>query len=207
MYLLKEDIENLDFSYRINIINSITGIKPANLIGTISDNNITNLAIFSSVVHIGSNPSLIGMFSRPIKKVPRNTFSNILKTKYYTINHIHENFYKDAHQTSIKFAKNISEFDKCNFHEEYLYNFRAPFVKESNIKIGMKYIEHKYIKLNNTILIIGKVQNITVPDSIISNNGYINLADAKNVGISGCNTYYSLKKINDLDYMENNDNK
>ena len=195
MYFLKNDIQSLDSTYRINIINSITGIKPANLIGTIAKNNITNLAIFSSVVHIGSNPALIGMFSRPVVKVVRNTLTNILSTKMYTINHVHEKYYKNAHKTSVKYGQEESEFDKCNFNEEYLYNFKAPFVKESNIKIGMKYIDHIDINLNNTVLIIGEVQNITIDDSIVSDNGYLNLENAKSVGISGCNSYYSLKKI------------
>ncbi|MAJ44641.1 MAG: flavin oxidoreductase [Candidatus Marinimicrobia bacterium] len=203
MYLSKNDIENLEFTFRINIINSITGIKPANLIGTISDKGITNLAIFSSVVHIGSNPALIGMFSRPMKKVKRNTFSNILKTQFYTINHVNENIYEGAHKTSIKYGKNISEFKECNFEEEYLNNFKAPFVRESNIKIGMKYVEHKDIKINNTVLIIGEVQNITLPDSAVSSTGYINLENSKSTGISGCNTYYAVKKIKDLSYIEN----
>ena len=194
MYFLKKDIQSLESTYRINIINSITGIKPANLIGTIAKNNITNLAIFSSVVHIGSNPALIGMFSRPVEKVVRNTLTNILSTKMYTINHVHEKYYKNAHKTSVKYSQEESEFDKCNFNEEYLYNFKVPFVKESNIKIGMKYIDHIDINLNNTVLIIGEVQNITIDDSIVSDNGYLNLENAKSVGISGCNSYYSLKK-------------
>ena len=55
MKLYRDDIINLDRFYRINLINSITGIKPANLVGT--KNNISeNLAIFSSLVHNGSNP-------------------------------------------------------------------------------------------------------------------------------------------------------
>ena len=207
MYFLKKDVQSLESTYRINIINSITGIKPANLIGTIAKNNITNLAIFSSVVHIGSNPALIGMFSRPVEKVVRNTLTNILSTKMYTINHVHEKYYKHAHKTSVKYSQEESEFDKCNFNEEYLYNFKVPFVKESNIKIGMKYIDHIDINLNNTVLIIGEVQNITIDDSIVSDNGYLNLENAKSVGISGCNSYYSLKKINDLEYVENKNNK
>ena len=207
MYFLKKDIQSLESTYRINIINSITGIKPANLIGTIAKNNITNLAIFSSVVHIGSNPALIGMFSRPVEKVVRNTLTNILSTKMYTINHVHEKYYKNAHKTSVKYSQEESEFDKCNFNEEYLYNFKVPFVKESNIKIGMKYIDHIDINLNNTVLIIGEVQNITIDDSIVSDNGYLNLENAKSVGISGCNSYYSLEKINDLEYVENKNNK
>ena len=207
MYFLKKDIQSLESTYRINIINSITGFKPANLIGTIAKNNITNLAIFSSVVHIGSNPALIGMFSRTVEKVVRNTLTNILSTKMYTINHVHEKYYKNAHKTSVKYGQEESEFDKCNFNEEYLYNFKVTFVKESNIKIGMMYIDHIDIKLNNTVLIIGEVQNITIDDSIVSDNGYLNLENAKSVGISGCNSYYSLKKINDLEYVENKNNK
>jgi len=204
LFLDKNDIENIDFRYRINLINSITGIKPANLIGTISDDGITNLAIFTSIVHIGSNPSLIGMFSRPVKKVIRNTFSNILDTHYYTINHVHQKFYQNAHKTSIKFDKNISEFEKCNFQEEYFNNFKAPFVKESKIKIGMKYVEHIEIKHNKTILLVGEVQNINIPDNIVNDIGYLNLEKANSVGMSGCNTYYKLKKIGDCDLYKGN---
>ena len=51
--------------YRLNLINSVTGYKPANLIGTKSRGGISNLAIFSSVVHLGSKPPLIGIVTRP----------------------------------------------------------------------------------------------------------------------------------------------
>ena len=68
-----KEIENLDRLYRINLINSITGIKPANLIGTKSIGNHENLAIISSVVHMGSNPPLIGFIMRPSGDVRRDT--------------------------------------------------------------------------------------------------------------------------------------
>ena len=54
MHLTDADIQKLDRIQRLNIINSVTGIKPANLIGTISNADEPNLAIFSSVVHLGS---------------------------------------------------------------------------------------------------------------------------------------------------------
>ena len=64
----KQNILDLEKVKRLNIINSITGIKPANLIGSIDDNNEnTNLAIFSSVVHLGSHPALLGFIPRVIK--------------------------------------------------------------------------------------------------------------------------------------------
>ena len=59
MYLTNEQIQQTARIKRLNIINSITGVKPANLIGSISENGHSNLAIFSSIVHLGSNPCLL----------------------------------------------------------------------------------------------------------------------------------------------------
>ena len=84
----KRIIRDLDKVNRLNIINSITGIKPGNLIGTISDEKISNLAIFSSVIHLGSNPALLGFILRPQERVRRDTYNNILANGSYTINHL-----------------------------------------------------------------------------------------------------------------------
>ena len=78
MYLSKQDIANTSRIRRLNIVNSLSGIKPANLVGTISNNNETNLAIFSSVVHLGSDPALLGFVLRPEQEVRRHTYENIL---------------------------------------------------------------------------------------------------------------------------------
>ena len=78
MNLTKTDLENASKVFRLNLINSITGIKPANLIGSISNSGQTNLAIFSSVIHLGSNPAYLGFIMRPIGDVPRHTYENIL---------------------------------------------------------------------------------------------------------------------------------
>ena len=62
MHFDEEQIENLDKIFRINLINSCSGYKSANLIGSISDNGVKNLAVFSSITHLGSNPPLLGFF-------------------------------------------------------------------------------------------------------------------------------------------------
>ena len=64
MHFDEEDIENLDKVYRINLINSCSGYKSANLIGSVSKEGVNNLAIFSSITHLGSNPPLLGFFLR-----------------------------------------------------------------------------------------------------------------------------------------------
>ena len=136
----KEDIQELDKIFRINLINSCSGYKSANLIGSISENGIENVAVFSSITHLGSNPALLGFFLRPTT-VPRNTYSNIKSNLKYTINHIHDEILSDAHHTSAKYDVSVSEFDKTNLQAEYKNNFKAPFVKNAPIQIAMNYIE------------------------------------------------------------------
>ena len=184
----------MDRVKRLKIINSISGIKPANLIGTISDSGDTNLAIFSSVVHLGSQPALLGLIMRPAGEVPRHTYRNILQNGYYTINHIHEPFIKNAHYTSAKFDAGISEFDSCGLTSEYIDNFKVPFVKESTLKIGMRFVQEINIELNSTKLVIGEIHQLIMPNECFVNDD-IDLSIINNVGISGLNTYYALNKL------------
>ena len=193
MHYNKQDISDWDRVLRLKIINSVTGIKPANLIGTIGNNGITNLAIFSSVVHLGSRPALLGFISRPRTDAVGHTLDNIIETGHYTINHIHPEQTEQAHYTSAKFEPSISEFDVCGFTEEYVDDFKAPFVKESQFKIGMKFVETIDIS-NGTKLVIGEIEHLVLPD-IDLNQGDLDLEQSKSVGISGLNSYYELRKI------------
>ena len=88
MHFDEEQIENLDKIFRINLINSCSGYKSANLIGTISDKGVKNLAVFSSITHLGSNPPLLGFFLRPTEIVPRHTYLNI-KQNSYSVSYTH----------------------------------------------------------------------------------------------------------------------
>ena len=193
MHYNKQDILNWDRVLRLKIINSVTGIKPANLIGTIGANGITNLAIFSSVVHLGSSPALLGFIARPRTEEVGHTLENIIQVEHYTINHIHPSHTKQAHYTSAKFESSISEFDACRFTEEYIDGFKAPFVEESQFKIGMKFVETVELP-NGTTLVIGEIEHVILPD-IDLNEGDLDLEQSNSVGISGLNSYYELRKI------------
>ena len=196
----EEDILQMPKVKRLNIINSITGIKPANLISTFDERNRHNLAIFSSVVHLGSNPALIGFILRPQEKIRRHTYENILENGYYTINHLPNHKTLEGHYTSAKFDKETSEYDVCHFTPEFQHEFPVPYVKESFLKMGLKHVESIPIKYNGTVMIVGKILQVYVAKSSLSEEGYINLEEAKSVGISGLNTYYDLKKIASYPY-------
>ncbi|TMM59322.1 flavin oxidoreductase [Maribacter algarum] len=200
MHYTKKDIEQMNRIQKIKFINSVSGIKPANLIGTISNSGQSNLAIFSSVFHLGSNPALLGFITRPAGEVPRHTYENILDNKQYTINHVSASFTEKAHYTSAKIDRTVSEFETCGLTEEFVEDFKAPFVKESILKMGMEFKQAIDIELNGTILVIGEIQHLIIPDAAIGEDEDIDLANIDGVGISGLNTYYSLEKIGRYPY-------
>lgn len=200
MYFSNQDIVNLPRIKRLNLINAVTGIKPANLIGTKSSEGQLNVAIFSSVVHLGSHPALIGFVLRPQHQKPRDTYINIKNTGYYTINQIPTAIVKKSHFTSAKFPKSTSEFERCKLTPEYLFDFYAPFVRECNLKIGLELVEEVLIKVNNTIMMVGKILHLDFPTGLMADTGHLNLEQLDAVGISGCDSYYKVHKIDQFQY-------
>ncbi len=188
MYYSENDINNLPHLYKINLINSCSGYKSANLIGTKSNENIENVAVFSSVTHIGSSPAMFGFFMRPTT-VTRNTYNNIKSTGKYTINHIHESIIEDAHHTSAKYGASISEFDVTSLSAEYKDGFLAPFVKGAPLQLAMEFVEEYPIKANATILVIGKIVGLYINDDLIENDGFVNLSKAGIAAINGLDGY------------------
>ena len=184
----QQDINAMHHLYRINLINSCSGYKSANLIGSKSKNGISNVAIFSSITHIGSDPSMIGFFIRPTTVI-RDTYINIKETEYFTINHIHETILNDAHHTSAKYATSISEFDMTTLEEDYKKGFIAPFVKDSPIQIAMQYVEEYPIKANGTILLIGEIKDLYIQEHLIEKDGFVDLSKGKIAAISGLDGY------------------
>ena len=204
MLLRKKDIQDLERKYRLNLINSISGIKPANLVGSRSLMKIDNLAIFSSVVHLGSDPALLGLVMRPQTSTIKDTYSNIMDTGFYTINHVSESFIRKAHYTSAKLKMDQSEFERMNIEKEFIDDFYAPFVKASAVKIGLKYIESLSLS-NDCIFVTGEVSILKFPDQSCNEKGQLDLSSYNCVGISGLNTYYSVSKLDSFPYVRLNE--
>lgn len=182
-------------------MNSLTGFKSASLIGTIDASGNTNLSIFSSVTHLGSNPALIGFINRP-DTTERHTFENILEVGQFTISHISSTIFQKAHQTSARYPKEVSEFDAVGLTPQFLSGFRAPFVQESSIKYGLEYVENHKLNINGTILIIGKVIEVMLPESCMRADGSIDVERAQTVAISGLDGYHSTERIARLSYAK-----
>ena len=188
MHYTRDQINDLEKIKKINLINSCSGYKSANLIGTISKEGITNVAVFSSVTHLGSNPPTLGFILRPTT-VPRDTYKNILESGVFTINHIFEDIIEDAHHTSAKYEEAISEFDITTLEDEYYNDCIAPFVKGSPVQMEMKFVEEYHIKSNDVIHIIAEIKNLYVKDDILKEDGFLDLAKGKVAAINGLDAY------------------
>jgi flavin reductase (DIM6/NTAB) family NADH-FMN oxidoreductase RutF len=199
-----KDISNLDKIYRINLINSCSGFKSANLLGSISINGNPNVAIFSSVTHLGSSPPTLGFILRPTT-VPRDTYKNIKEFGVFTINHIWEDVIEDAHHTSAKYPEGISEFNMTNLESEFKGKFEAPFVKNAPVQMSMKFIEEIYVPSNDVMLIVAQIQELYVQDKLLQEDGLINLSKGNIVTINGLDTYAVPKFKKQLSYQRPKD--
>jgi flavin reductase (DIM6/NTAB) family NADH-FMN oxidoreductase RutF len=193
------DLEAFERFYKVNFITRLCGIRNANLIGTTDENGISNLGIFNSVTHIGANPPYLGFIQRPLT-VPRQTYDNLKRSGFFTINQVNNSFFKKAHQTSAKYEKGVSEFKACELTEQIVADFPVPFVQESVIKIGLSFEEEHLIKCNQNILVIGKIQKVIISEDLIEEDGNILLEKANTTGVSGLDTYFKISELGKMKF-------
>ncbi|MBU0940666.1 MAG: flavin reductase family protein [Bacteroidetes bacterium] len=194
-----EELENLEKVERLNLINSCTGYKSANLLATISKDGVPNVAIFSSITHLGSSPAMIGFIVRPTT-VPRDTYKNIKEMGYFTVNHITEDIIADAHHTSANYDDSTSEFDKTKLEAEFKENIDTPFVKVSPVQLHCKYINEYYIKENNTIHIIASIEKLFFDENLKHQDGWLQLDKGNIIALNGLDGYCLPKLVDRFEY-------
>ncbi len=199
--ITKEEIEGYEKLYRVNLINSIKGFGAANLIGSKDEAGKSNVAIFSSVTHLGSSPALFGFIVRP-GGVERHTFSNIQATRHFTINHVNHEIVEQSHYTSARMDKDVSEFDICGLTEQYLNEFEAPYVAESKLKMGMSLVEVIDIPMNGTKMVIAALEELYIDDELLESSGHIDLSLAGSIATGGLDSYYSSGKMRRYPYAK-----
>lgn len=200
-YIDKSTFQAFENRKRARFINSLSGFKSANLIGTKDQNGLSNLSIISSAVHLGASPALIGIIFRPDVS-PRHTLENIRQTKVCTLNHVNESIIKKAHQTSARYPKDISEFKACDLTEQYLEDHHAPFVKESAIKLALRLVREVPIEENGTQFLIMSIEGVYLPKEILQEDGFVNIEMAQTICVSGLDSYHTTEKKGRLNYAK-----
>jgi flavin reductase (DIM6/NTAB) family NADH-FMN oxidoreductase RutF len=183
------DIQAWDRFYRANFVNSLSGFKPVSLIASVNKEGRHNLAVFSNIVHIGADPAMVGFINRPREAAP-HTIRNIEETGTYTINHIRSEFVAQAHQTSAKYPDGVSEFEEVGLTPEFKVDFAVPFVRESHVQYAMELFEVIPLRMNNTFLVVGKLQHAFVEKEALKEDGFLELSSSGTMVSLGLDAYY-----------------
>ncbi len=200
-HLSRDQIEAMEKRFRVKFINSLPGCKSLNLVGTVNGAGQQNLSIVSTVTHFGSAPPLLGYVSRP-DAVDRHTLSNIIETGSYTLNHVAESFFYQAHQTSARYPREVSEFEAVGLTPEIRDGITPPFVAESPVQIHLRLVDRIEISANGTVLILGEVSDVFLDETFIEDDGNIDLEAAGTLAGSGLDGYFALKKLARLSYAK-----
>lgn len=201
MHLQTADLDGLESRYRAALVNSLSGFKPANLVGTADRTGHSNLAIMSSVVHLGSHPPLFALIIRP-NPTARHTLDNILDTGCYTINHVGNDFVEAAHQTAARYPREQSEFNATGLEEHWVEGFAAPFVKQASVRMGLHLREHQQLKINDTHFLIGEIVLVDVPDHCVGADGSVDISAAGSVALSGLDSYHDTRRLRRMAYAK-----
>jgi flavin reductase (DIM6/NTAB) family NADH-FMN oxidoreductase RutF len=201
MIINRDQISAMEKRFRTTFINSLPGYKCLQMLGTASRDGISNLALFNSVFHLGANPALLGMIFRPDGD-DHDSLENINQIGQYTLNNVIPESFKEAHQTSARYPSGYSEFEPCGFKEHYMEGFKAPFVAQSSIQIGLEMRELIDISINNTKMLIGEIVYVSMDDSILESDGYVDHLKAGTVTVSGLDSYFSTSHLGRLAYAK-----
>lgn len=186
---------------RAALVNSLSGFKSANLIGTADITRAPNLAIMSSAVHLGSHPPLLALVIRPGGE-ERHTLANILATGCFTVNHVSTPMIEAAHQTAARYPQHVSEFEAVGLTPEWHEGLMAPMVAEAEVKLGLSLREHQELKINGTHLVIGEIVVADLPERALNDDGSLDLACCSTVALAGLDTYHATASVTRMAYAK-----
>lgn len=202
------DIADLPRRFRARLINSLSGFKSANLIGSTDKNGVFNLAMVSSVVHLGADPALIGMVMRPrvAGMAPRDTIVNIENTGVYTINHVSGAMLPAAHEASANYPSDTCEFAATGLTPFFPNSgFAAPAVAESPLQIGLKLREIVPFAVNGTEFVIGEIVWVRFAEHALQGDGYVDIENLGSIAVSGLDGYHNTTLLGRYSYAEPNE--
>ncbi|MCM0059883.1 MAG: flavin reductase family protein [Algoriphagus sp.] len=190
-------LAQLNASFRRNLINCLPGYKPLQLIGTQNTAGVTNLALFSQIIHLGAAPPLIGVLFRP-PTVKRDSLENILDTRNFSLNQVLPEWHAKAHWTAANWEE--SEFEATGLIEERKEGFSAPFVEGSPVQLGCVLEEVQTLQINQTVLVIARIEQVFVDEKGLREDGTLDYDALGTVSVTGLDEYHQGQSLGRLSY-------
>lgn len=189
---------------RARMVNSLSGFKSANLVGTVDASGHPACCMVSSVVHLGSDPALLGVVFRPPGDDAHN-YRNLAESGAFTLSHVALPFFEAAHQTSARYPEGVSEFEAVGltpfWHSQDGNRFAAPAVKESPVRIGLMVADDVRLP-NRCRFVIGAIQWVDFAAELQAEDGFLDLAAAETMAIGGLDAYHTAQRVARLSYAK-----
>ena len=197
-------IAALSQRFRARMVNSLSGFKSANLVGTSDALGRPACCMVSSVVHLGSDPAMLGVVFRPPGDDAHN-YRNLSESGAFTLSHVALPFFEAAHQTSARYPEDVSEFEAVGltpfWHSQDGHRFAAPAVEESPVRIGLKVAEDLCLP-NRCRFVVGAIQWVDFTSELQAGDGFLDLAAAETMAIGGLDAYHTAQRIARLSYAK-----
>ena len=152
-----------------------------------------NLAPFSYHNAFSSNPPVVGIspaFSGKTGK-PKNTLSNIIATKEFTLSIVTYNMVEQMNICAADYAPGIDEFEKSGLNKYASHSISVPGVAESPLILECKFLQH--IELSDKPaggnLLLGEIVYFHAREDIYNEFGQIDPQKVDQVSRMGKNWY------------------
>ncbi len=143
--------------------------------GDIKNPNVTTVA-WTGIVN--THPAMTYISLRP----SRHSHEIISKTGEFTINLVTRDLVRRTDQCGVYSGAHCDKFKKFNLTPERSFKTKAPLIKESPISIECKV--EKVIPLGTHDMFLAKIICVNVDESLINEDGKLELSKAKLVAYS-----------------------
>lgn len=170
--------------------------RPVAWVSTISRSGICNLAPFSQFQNLSYDPPMVMIAinqggDEPDNVYRKDTVNNIESTGCFVYNVVPFELREKMNVTAAGFPPEVDEFEIAGVHKAESVRVIAPRVAESPIQFECEYMQT--IRIPGTIcsgkgtvdMIIGRVVEIHIDDSVILPNGKLDYEKLRLIGRAG----------------------
>lgn len=147
--------------------------RPIAFITSLSKENIVNAAPFSYFNIVCANPPLISVAINRVHGRHKDTARNILERKEFVVHIVDEAIIHEVNETAAKLPPEENELEHTKLTTIASKTVTVPSVKEAKVRFECRLEKHLPIgevgAVVSTDLIIGRVQQILVDESIYYN--------------------------------------
>jgi len=146
--------------------------RPVVLVSTVDSEGRVNAAPFSFVMPVSMNPPLVAFASGH----DRDTLVNIRETKEFVVNIPPKEILENLWVCGNRFPRGVNEIEKSDLAEEKSQAVKAPRIRECIAWFECKL--ESEVDAGDHVIVIGKVINAEVKDSLIGENGNLDIKKA-----------------------------